>query len=362
MERNIESPDTLEIGIDDDFFELGGHSLKATVLTSRIHKDLNVIVPLAEIFKTQTIRGLGEYIKNTGHTIQPDIDWNLILIKEGLAVNNNLFFVHDGSGEIEGYVEFCKHLTNNFNCWGIRAERLENPAPRNITIRELAETYIAAMKKIQPQGPYYICGWSLGGTIAVEMARQLEHVNQAISFLALIDAPAPHQTLNGKETAFTVQSELEWMQRYLGKNEINRDLRNAAGIEQLWKNVVDYLITRPGHFDLEHIKKLIPQGMAQVIPNFEHLEIPELIYYLNRIRTLDNARNKYIPGSKINGAGYIFAADRSNVSAKSSWNSHFQKRLNIHKINGDHFSIFQVPQVIAFAGIFDRILDEAVMS
>ncbi len=53
------------IGIDDNFFLLGGHSLKATVLASRIHKGLNVILPLAEFFKTPTIRGLAEYIKGT---------------------------------------------------------------------------------------------------------------------------------------------------------------------------------------------------------------------------------------------------------------------------------------------------------
>ncbi|MCU0287448.1 MAG: amino acid adenylation domain-containing protein, partial [Acidobacteria bacterium] len=51
------------IGIDDNFFQLGGHSLKATVLVSRIHKELNIIIPLAELFKNPTIRGLSEYIR-----------------------------------------------------------------------------------------------------------------------------------------------------------------------------------------------------------------------------------------------------------------------------------------------------------
>ncbi len=50
------------IGIDTNFFQLGGHSLKATILVSRIHKELGVNVPLSEIFKRQTIRELGEYI------------------------------------------------------------------------------------------------------------------------------------------------------------------------------------------------------------------------------------------------------------------------------------------------------------
>jgi tyrocidine synthetase-3 len=51
------------IGIDDDFFELGGHSLNAAMVTAKIHKELNVKVPLAELFHKSTIRKLSEVIR-----------------------------------------------------------------------------------------------------------------------------------------------------------------------------------------------------------------------------------------------------------------------------------------------------------
>ncbi len=54
--------DRSKIGIDSNFFQLGGHSLRATIATARVHKELNVKVPLAEFFKTPTIRGLARYI------------------------------------------------------------------------------------------------------------------------------------------------------------------------------------------------------------------------------------------------------------------------------------------------------------
>jgi acyl carrier protein len=56
------------IGIDANFFELGGHSIKATIMTARAHKELNVKIPLSEVFMTPTIRGLAEYIKSTSKT------------------------------------------------------------------------------------------------------------------------------------------------------------------------------------------------------------------------------------------------------------------------------------------------------
>jgi amino acid adenylation domain-containing protein len=50
------------VGIDSDFFQLGGHSLKATIFISKLHKLLNVKIPLAILFKTPTIRKLAQYI------------------------------------------------------------------------------------------------------------------------------------------------------------------------------------------------------------------------------------------------------------------------------------------------------------
>ncbi len=62
------------IGIDDNFFQLGGHSLKATLLVSKIHKELNVKIPLAEIFKTPSIRELAAYIKGMKRDMHVSIE------------------------------------------------------------------------------------------------------------------------------------------------------------------------------------------------------------------------------------------------------------------------------------------------
>ncbi|MBZ9636379.1 non-ribosomal peptide synthetase [Clostridium sp. FP1] len=62
------------VGINDNFFELGGHSLKATILVSKIHKELNVEVPLREIFKSPTIKGISEYIESTEKSIYSSIE------------------------------------------------------------------------------------------------------------------------------------------------------------------------------------------------------------------------------------------------------------------------------------------------
>ncbi|MCP4154466.1 MAG: hypothetical protein GY757_42470, partial [bacterium] len=363
-----------KISTEAGFFEMGGHSLKATILVTRIRKELQVEVPLVQLFRTPTVKGLEHYIATLEATPgrTHSLDENLVLLRKGNTAGSEatkLFFIHDGSGDVDGYVEFCRHLDNEFDCWGISAERQEGYAPQNLTIEKLAAKYITSMKKIQTIGPYYICAWSMGGTIAFEIAKQLEKSNQKIACLALFDSPAPQSTRGNNmiQHEFTRQSELKWLDNYLPPGIIKKETEQETGIpglpgiEQLWCQVMDHLQkgTTAGHFHPEDVKKLLPQGMAQVIPNYDHLGMQESIYYLNKIRSLNNARANYRLPGQINTRAHLFAANQSEA-ATQNWTGHFYKTPMIHEVEGDHFSIFRLPAVIPFAAYFNRVLSEIV--
>jgi amino acid adenylation domain-containing protein len=63
-----------KISVEENFFQLGGHSLKAIMMVSKIHREFNVKIPLAEIFNTPTIKGLAGYIKRTAENKYISID------------------------------------------------------------------------------------------------------------------------------------------------------------------------------------------------------------------------------------------------------------------------------------------------
>ena len=336
------------ISIDRSFFELGGHSLKATVLASRIHKELNVIIPLGAIFKTPTIRDLSDYIKNVDSNIQRDIDWNLVLMKErlpGLPGDNNLFFLHDGSGEVEGYVEFCNHLTNNFNCWGIRADRLENPAPRNVTIQELAEKYISFMKKVQSHGPYFIAGWSIGGTIAFEMALQLEQRGEPVSFAGLIDVVNPQGTANKNKKGFDLESEVAWLLEYLPvqDKELVKQINQVSHFNEIWPTVIHYL--EESKYAVKHVKQAIERDLGPYININDDLSIQQLIYLINRYRSLSHAQSSYFPAGKIQVQIHYFKASDSPELYSHEWENFSREPLHVLEIPGNHFSILKIPNV-----------------
>jgi fengycin family lipopeptide synthetase D len=361
------------IGIDDDFFAIGGHSLKAAVMISKIHQTFNITLPLGEVFKSTTIKSLAEYINSEDVVRNRELltlgDDQLVLLKSGTitaAAGNltdrttnhlHLFLIHDGTGEVEGYIDFCGLLTGQFNCWGIRAQRLHVYAPRKSTIEEMAQNYIEKIKGLQPRGPYLIAGWSIGGTIAFEMARQLEQQEEEISFLGMIDVLVPHHELKTDISEFSIESETLFIHRHLPGIEIKQDPENPEGINRIWSMAVEYI--KNGHFDEKVIKELTAAYETPAPPDDwqKNKSTGDLIKALNLSRTLIQARSLYMPDGKINTPIHYFAASQSaEIINEQDWNNFCSIPIKIRQIPGDHYSMFKMPQVAVLAKTFDNTL------
>jgi tyrocidine synthetase III len=350
------------IGIHSDFFELGGHSLRATQLVAAIWRELNIQLPLVNLFRATTISSQAEYIRERrSKTVGMNTaDENTVLLKEGRG-NRHLFMVHDGTGEVDGYIELCKQLSDRRNCWGIRAEKTAGYAPRNVTVEKLAAGYLAQLRKIQPHGPYALAGWSLGGTIAFEMARQLEEQNQPVEFFALIDSPPPNpeDRRTGKEFEFNLDSEMKFMEKYLGETELSGRLRKMTDTEEMWASIVEYLETN--RYDVSVIKKIIMQHEALLIPRGDGLTVGRLVKYMNMCRALGFARAKYIPPGKISASVVHITARKSKERiAVNDWNKYTTRPVTKVIVEGDHYTILQNPAVNQLVGLLESALPEQV--
>ena len=344
------------IGINDNFFDLGGHSLIATTLVFRIHKEFNVEVPVIEIFRKPTIKDVANYIINLQSNSLIKSNKNLIKLKEGKKENKNIFLVHAGSGEVGGYIEFCQGIDDDYSCWGIKLDGFEDCTPQNITIEKLAKKYIEVMKKVQENGPYYVAGWSLGGTITLEIAKKLEDSNEEIALVALVDSVPPKEELLSEQLELSVESEKRTIKKYIEDQRIEEKINNIHTIDELWILVIDYL--EKTEYDVEDIKRMLNEDFGKAIPNFENLDIRQLIYYINVIRSLANARDKYIPNIKINTPIYYFEADSSSIKDKENWGQYSDSGIRYYKIKGDHYTVFQKPQVSEFAQSFNDLLKD----
>ena len=106
-----------------------------------------------------------------------------------------LFLVHPIGGNVLCYLDLVKHLPADQPVYALQAAGAEPGATPLRTMSDLAASYIAAIRRVRPHGPYNVGGWSFGGYVAVEMARQLADEELArlilLDTIALGDGPHP---------------------------------------------------------------------------------------------------------------------------------------------------------------------------
>jgi thioesterase domain-containing protein/acyl carrier protein len=180
------------VGIKDNFFELGGHSLLAVRLFALIEMRLGQKLPVAVLFEAATIEGLAERLRQTSTETLPSAG-SLVRLQTGNGLLP-FFCVHPAGGNILGYFDLARHMGVDRPFYAFQAQGLLADEAPSQSIEEMAAHYIGLMRKVQAEGPYLLGGWSLGGVVAFEMARQLEQQKQTISLLALIDSYLPDGT------------------------------------------------------------------------------------------------------------------------------------------------------------------------
>jgi len=346
-----------KVGINDNYFDLGGNSLNAPVIISKISKKFNINIPLREVFSLPTVKDLAQYIAENTHNAHNIEDSNLVLLRKGSDEGRHLFLIHAGSGEVEGYMGFSNSLRDDFNYWAIRADRLNNYTPVNITIEELAEKYISLIKKIQAKGPYRIAGWCVGGTIAFEIVRQIEASGEKVDLFTLFNSYAPELGFYGEINEFSIETERKWVEKYLGANDASNkiDLAALSDINRIWPSVIDFAYkSGMEKHALEAIKGGIPDNIAGIIPDFDNANLEHIIYYLNTIKSYSNARAKYIPSSNVDAAIHFIGANETKISNREIWKKYCNSEIDFEDVDGNHFTIFKEPYVAGLAEKFSR--------
>jgi amino acid adenylation domain-containing protein len=172
------------IGIRDNFFHLGGHSLLVARLFSEMEAAFGKRLPLATLFEAPTIEELAAMLQGKEKARQ----WkSLVPIQEG-GSKPPLFLVHGMGGNVVGYGNLVRLLGPEQPCYAFQARGLDGTEAPATTVEEMAESYIAELCAAWPRGPYALCGLSFGGTVAFEMARQLEAAGKSVAVVALLDS------------------------------------------------------------------------------------------------------------------------------------------------------------------------------
>jgi len=176
------------LGVRDDFFRLGAHSLLIVQLFARIERAFSRKLAPSILFRGATVEAIAEALRsNRAHDAPCE---SLRLLKQG-GPGPALFLVHDGDGETLPYIHLVRRMPEDLTVYGIEPHGTERCPILHTRITDMAAHHVRQIRRIQPRGPYILGGLCAGGTIAFEMALQLEARGHCVGLVALLDAADP---------------------------------------------------------------------------------------------------------------------------------------------------------------------------
>lgn len=164
------------------------------------------------------------------------IDDVAITLRAGTGVGPTLFLVHPSGGDVTCYADLAQRLDPRVTVVGLTDPGLAgSDAPTELP--ELARLYVDALRAVQPDGPYLLGGWSMGGTLGQEMACALHEQGRHVALLLMLDSNDPTYITAVPGDPDTVEAQI--LARHLGALEAYLDIDLGVGTPQALAGLLD---------------------------------------------------------------------------------------------------------------------------
>jgi len=310
------------IGIRDNYFELGGHSLVAVRLMNRIVEDFGKNLPIATLLQAPTIEQLANIVRGQGSS-----EWSCLVPIQAGGSKTPFFCIHGANGAVVRFHTLSKYLGADQPFYGVQAYGLEAGQEPAMRTEEMAARYIEEIRKVQPEGPYVFGGYSFGGAIAYEMARELAAQGQPDSMVVLFDTNFPGPNGSGTQsTLFALRSFFR--------------VPLAQKPAYLWR-----MMTAP----LRAIER--------------RLHVAKLPDYVKKVRSACfQAERDYTP-QPYGGRVIMFRSNHKPLGQvtdpRAGWATCATRGLETYEVHGNHENILLEPQVRTVAEQLQACLNEA---
>ena len=317
--------DVRPIGARDNFFELGGHSMLAVQVMAEIERQSGRRVPLAALFQDATVEHLARVLR------QPEVaspEMSLVpLATTGSA--RPLFCIHPAGGTVFCYRALADELGGTRPVFGLQAVGVDGLRAPHHRAEDMAAHYLQAIRTVQAHGPYLLAGWSLGGNLAYEMARQLAEQDEPIGLLALLDAAALPADRQPDESDF-----LPMLMEFFPEEEnLPLDEIQAMSMEEQ----LAYFVKRAGQAQIV--------GAADVAAAHHVFEV-----FKTSMKAILDYRQKPYPGKVT-----LFAAEHREAwfggagDPQLGWARWARGGVEVHAIPGGHIQMVHPPNVHVLA-------------
>ncbi len=330
-----------EVSIDDNFFELGGHSLIAVKVMKSIEEKTGNRLPITALFEAPTIEKLSYLLEQD----EKVISWKSLVPIKPEGNKPPLYIVHGSGLTVLVFRALAMGLDADQPVYGLQARGLNGIDEPFDTIEDIAAFYIEEILEQNPDGPYSLAGYSFGGIVAFEMAKQLKAKGREVNMLAIFDT-------NADNSVYFDETSVRWKKKF--KRQFPKfGFIMKSFFKHPWETLKYQL-----NFVRYKLRNLVATtGLVEKdVDDDEHLEHADKINEKH-----DIAFRKYVMKS-FNGTIDLFRVkDRMyyiDDPRYLGWKSFATQGLNIHDIPGDHKTFLFPPNVQELSVLLSKIINE----
>jgi thioesterase domain-containing protein/acyl carrier protein len=175
------------LGPDDDFFEFGGDSLLAIRMLVRVERELGTKIPVRALVEGRTVRRIATML---AHTLRSSLPRGVVRVRTGER-ERPLFCLPGLRGVALQFGLLAAKFRTQRAVYVVELHELDVEPAVLESLVDTAAAVVERMRAVQPEGKFSIWGYSYGGNLAVEVARELLRQGQEVELLVLLDAYAP---------------------------------------------------------------------------------------------------------------------------------------------------------------------------
>ncbi|MEW5190612.1 enterobactin non-ribosomal peptide synthetase EntF, partial [Citrobacter freundii] len=257
--------------VEADFFALGGHSLLAMKLAAQLSRIFERQVTPGQIMVASTVERLSALLESNDDEQSQRLGFETLLpLRE--SHGPTLFCFHPASGFAWQFSVLSRYLSPQWSIMGIQSPRPDGPMQTAENLDSVCEHHLATLLSQQPHGPYYLLGYSLGGTLAQGIAARLHARGETVAFLGLLDTWPPEtqnwqeKEANGLDPAVLAEIERE-REAFLAAQQGNASEGLFNAIEGNYADAVRLLTTAhsvpfAGHATLFVAERTLVPGVS----------------------------------------------------------------------------------------------------